>query len=302
MKVVAKRIKFVISLMVCFLIGLSWSSYGQKTSSSSFLVCGDSKILLVDYTNSIDSIPKIMWSWDAHLAEDLPELYRTRLFNTMDDCKSINNGKSILVSSSSGAIGIIDMASKKMVFKAQVPNAHSVAVLPNNKIVAAASVSPHGNKVMLFDRNQPDTPLFTDSLYSAHGLVWVESAQLLFALGYDVLRAYQLGDNNTLVQKNEWKLPANGGHELSLLPDHSGLIVTEHTGSWTFHFTSLTFTKVEGVPDAENLKSLERHANGQFIFTVPEESWWTFHVNFKNPERRFAFPGMHVYKARWFGE
>jgi hypothetical protein len=34
--------------------------------------------------------------------------------------------------------------------------------------------------------------------------------------------------------------------------------------------------------------------------TIPEESWWTFHVRFVNPERKMVFSGMRVYKARWF--
>ena len=37
-----------------------------------------------------------------------------------------------------------------------------------------------------------------------------------------------------------------------------------------------------------------------YFVTVPEEQWWTYHVEFSNPERQFAFPGMKVYKARWF--
>ncbi len=288
------------SLFTFFLMGISFLSQGQQSNNKSFLVCGDSKILLVDYRNSKDSIPNVIWSWDAHLAEDLPEKFRTRLFNTMDDCKPIHNGRSILVSSSSGAIGIIDIKSKKMVFKAQVPNAHSVALLPNNRVVAAASTSPTGNKIMLFDINRPDAPLFTDSLYSAHGLVWEEETQQLFALGYDVLREYLLGENDTLIRKRSWELPEIGGHELSLLPDKTGLLVTAHGGTWTFDFATHTFSKKDGVPDAANMKSLAQHNSGQYIFTLPEESWWTYHVSFKNPERKFAFPNIHVYKARWF--
>src|SRR5690606_4532634 len=104
----------------------------------SLLVCGDSKVLLVDYGKSRDSIPEIIWTWDAHLATDLPEGYRLKKFNSVDDCKGIDGGRQILVSSSSGAVVVLDQKDKKVRFYASVPNAHSLAALPDNRLVAAA--------------------------------------------------------------------------------------------------------------------------------------------------------------------
>ncbi len=272
----------------------------QTAKSKKFLVCGDSKVLLVDYNKSRDSIPDVVWSWDAQKAIDLPETYRTKLFNTMDDCKSINNGKQILVSSSSGAVAIINIKDSKVVFHAMVPNAHSVALLPGNLIAAAASTNKTGNKIMLFDINKPDKALYTDSLYSAHGLVWNEKRKSLFALGYDVLREYKIVSKNKLEMTNKWTIPGVGGHELMPTPDGENLFVTEHHGSWIFNLSTYKFNKIADFPDAENIKSLGRDASGQYIFTIPEKSWWTYHVKFLNPQRSFAFPDMHVYKARWF--
>ncbi len=56
------------------------SNFSKEAGSENLiLVCGDSKVLLVDYANSKDSIPEIVWSWDAHLAQDLPEEYKSNL-------------------------------------------------------------------------------------------------------------------------------------------------------------------------------------------------------------------------------
>ncbi|MCE7070132.1 sugar phosphate isomerase/epimerase [Dyadobacter sp. CY327] len=274
--------------------------YAQSIPPKSFLVCGDSKILIVDYNKSRDSIPEIIWSWDAHLAKDLPETFRNRKFNSTDDCKAINDGKQILISSSSGAIAILNVSDKKVVFYAEVPNAHSVAILPGNKIAAAASTHANGNKIMLFDIKKPNEPLFTDSLYSAHGVVWDAKRKSLFALGFDVLREYKLVNGKSLSLNAHWKIPGEGGHELGLTSDENALFVTEHTGAWTFNLNDHQFTKISGFPDAENIKSLNRDSAGQYIFTIPEKSWWTYHVRFLAPERSFAFPDMKVYKARWF--
>lgn len=282
----------------CAMLLAAATAFGQ--SGKKFLVCGDSKVLLVDYDRSKDSIPEVTWVWDAHEAADLPEEYRSRMFNTMDDCKAINGGKQILVSSSSGAIAIVNLEDKKVVFHAAVPNAHSIALLPGNLVAAAASTHKAGNKIMLFNIARPGKVLYTDSLYSAHGLVWDAKRQRLFALGYSVLREYRIASPDALQLENEWNIPGIGGHELQPAPGGNHLFVTEHHGSWVFDINAQKFSKRKGLPDAENVKSLGQLKSGQYIYTIPEESWWTFHVKFSAPERSFAFPDMHVYKARWF--
>lgn len=273
----------------------------QSLPSKSFLVCGDSKVLIVDYNQSPDTIPKIIWTWDAHLAQDLPEDFRIRRFNSTDDCKAINRGKQILVSSSSGAIAVVNVHDKKVVFHAAVPNAHSIEVLPGNRLVAAASTHAEGNKLMVFDLATPAKLMYTDSLYSAHGVVWNEKRKSLYALGYEELREYKLLKNGHISQVATWKIPGIGGHELNAR-DADNLFVTEHHGAWIFNLTTQDFQKIEGFPDAENIKSLGRDGSGQYIFTIPEESWWTYHVKFSNPARSLAFPAMKVYKARWVME
>lgn len=269
-------------------------------SKKSFLVCGDSRVLIVDYRQSKDSIPNVIWQWDAKQAMDLPEEFRTKMFNTMDDCKPIRDGKQLLVSSSGGAVAVVNVKDKKVLFHAAVPNAHSIALLPGDLIAAAASTNKTGNKIMLFSLGQPGKVLWTDSLYSAHGLVWNEKRKSLFALGYDVLREYKIASGSKLEMVAKWKIPGIGGHELQPADENGNLFVTEHHGSWLFEPASGQFKKVSGFPDAENIKSLGRDASGQYIYTVPEESWWTFHVKFHEPARVFVFPDLHVYKARWY--
>lgn len=287
---------------ICVLMLLSLSSFAQsKKVKTSFLVCGDHQVLLVDYDGPNDT-PGIVWTWDAHEAKDLPDEFRQKRFNSIDDCKPVNNGKEILVSSSSGAVAIVELKTSQVSFYAAVPNAHSVEILPGNLLAAAASTAENGNRIMIFDLNDGSKPLFTDSLYSAHGVVWDKKRKRLFALGYDVLREYQLLSGGQLDLKEQWKIPGIGGHDLQPTPGGESLFVTEHEGAWIFDLSSHRFSKIPGFPDAENIKSLAQNKSGQYIFTVPEESWWTYHVDFFKPDRRFAFPGMKVYKARWFSK
>ena len=298
--------KLLIIVLVTLVVQVGFNSCNTSNSSKNaksenlILVCGDSKVLLVDYANSKDSIPEIVWNWDAHLAQDLPEEYKLKKFNSVDDCMAVNNGKQILVSSSSGAIAILNREDKKVVFYTDVPNAHSIELLPGNKIIAAASTNPKGNKLMVFDIDNPGVLLFSDSLYSAHGVVWDADRKSLFALGYDVLREYKIENEVELVLKEEWKIPGIGGHDLQMAPSRDELFITEHTGAWAFELENKQFNKIDKFPDAENIKSLNQNKSGQFVYTVPEESWWTYHVRFHNPSGFLSFPDMRVYKVRWF--
>ncbi|WP_200979428.1 DUF6528 family protein [Echinicola sp. 20G] len=287
---------YCFQILTALVLGFCTPSMAQKT----FLVCGDHKVLLVDYEQSTEDKPHVVWFWDAHQAKDLPAAYRDKKFNTMDDCKAIDGGKKILISSSSGGVAMLDSETREVLFYASVPNTHSVEMLPGNRLVAAASTHSSGNKIMLFDIQNNEKPLFEDSLYSAHGLVWHKERNSLFALGYDVLREYTMPDPNSLVLQKEWKIPGEGGHDLQLTADGQDFLLTEHTGAWKFDLSSEEFSSLEEIPNAENIKSLGEHDSGQYMLTIPEKSWWTHHVTFYGPNKKMAFPDMKVYKARWF--
>ncbi len=291
--------KSLLLVFICTII-LQTHQWAQPFPANSFIVCGDTKVLVVDYASSKDSIPKIIWEWDALNAKDLPENTTSRYFRTMDDCKAVNNGAQMLISSSGGAIALIDIATKKVLFTALVPNAHSVELLPNGIIAAAASTAPTGNRIMIFDSKIQNQLVAEDTLYSAHGVLWLDKRKSLFALGYDVLREYKITADNVLNKVNEWKIPGIGGHDLQITPDFKKLIVTEHHGCWFFNLTTQKFETLQQVPQYENIKSLGINKKAQWIMTVPEQSWWTYHVQFLNPARSFTFGKMKVYKARWF--
>jgi hypothetical protein len=286
-----------IYLLFC-LLALTNKLHAQTAPEKLFLVCGDTKVLLVNYTTSKDSIPNIVWSWDSKTAADLPDNMRGK-FKTLDDCK--HYGDLILVSSSGGAIAIINQKLNKTVFYADVAMAHSVETLPGGFIAAAASTHIKGNKLMLFDPKKGNTPVYTDSLYSGHGVVWDAKSKSLYSLNYTTLREYKLNKANaTMTLKNEWKLTGKGGHDLQMAPDGKRLFLTSETNSAEFNLTTHQFNDIRGWGNIPNIKSVGQNAQGQFIYTLPEESWWTYHVKFSNPTRVFTFGKMHVYKARWY--
>jgi hypothetical protein len=268
-----------------------------------YLVCGDSKVLIVDHSLSKDSIPAVTWSWDAHDAADLPDEYRYKFFETIDDCKAYQKGKVILISSSSGGFAMLNRADKKVLYYGFVPNAHSIELLPGNIIAVAGSTAENGNSVELYKLSQPGKAVFKDSLYSGHGVVWHKKQKRLYALGYNELRQYSLKNGKagtSLVLNKSWKIPNKGGHDLLQVPSEDKLLLTDTRTAWEFDLKNFTFSEFSPLKGVRNVKSLGLHpVSKQLIYTKAEESWWTYNVYFKEPDSKASFPDVRVYKARW---
>jgi len=265
------------------------------------LLSADASLFIVEATTSNKVNPIIHWTWNTGSPKQMPANYDKSKLATIAECKPIMEGNQIAIASSSGAIAILNKEDKNVVFYAEVPNAHSIDLLPGNLVVAAASVTNNpqeGNKIMLFDLSSA-TLLQTHELYSAHGVVWDDKRQLLFALGGSVLRTYRIV-NNQLVLNFEWTIPGKGGHDLTMAPTGDKLYLTEETGAWEFDINTKKFSKILGFPDGVHIKSLHQNEAGRFVYTKAEDSWWTYHVSFAKSAGSLAFPNKRVYKARWF--
>ncbi|RNI28907.1 hypothetical protein EFA69_12740 [Rufibacter immobilis] len=287
-------------LMLCL---FSLKAIAQKARPMEYLVCGDSKVLIVDNSLTKDSIPIVTWSWDAHDATDLPDDYRQKFFETVDDCKAYQKGSKILISSSSGGFAMLNKANKKVLYFGFVPNAHSIELLPGNIIAVAGSTAEKGNCIELYKLDKPGVAVYRDSLYSGHGVVWHSKQKKLYALGYNELRQYSLKNDKTgtsLTLDNSWKLPNTGGHDLQLVPSEEKLLITDTRTVWEFDLSSFSFSEFSPLKGMKNVKSVGKHpVSKQLIYTKAEESWWTYHVNFMDPNQRASFPEIRVYKARW---
>ena len=279
--------------------------FGQNQVSRHLMVCGDQQVVIFDVNSSKDTIPNVIWEWNASKAMDLPAVYRNQYFNHMDDCKPVDKGKKIIVTSSAGGVALIELATKRVLFYAKTGNAHSVELLPNNRLIVAGSTNEKGNRVELFDINQPEKPIFKDSLYSGHGVVWDENLQLLYALGYDELRAYELKDwdsaTPSLKKVHSWKIPGKSGHDLVSVPNAiTKLVLTEHESVWVFDKVTHQFTPCEPLKGVKDVKAVSYHPTiGQLAYIKAETSWWSNRVYLKGPDQYFSFPDIHLYKTRW---
>lgn len=132
--------------------------YDTITGSSSkvdkeIITCGDSKVMIINIGKASMTTVPYEWEWDSKTADDLSATLKRRLLG-IDECKVVNEGNDqlVLLASSGGSALILSRKTKKCLFTAaDAPGAHSIELLPNNRVVVALSGDVGGFQV--YDRN-----------------------------------------------------------------------------------------------------------------------------------------------------
>lgn len=270
------------------------------------ILCGWDEVFILSVQPGKDPAPEKIWSWRAAACPNLPEAMHSK-FRSTDECKPIDGGRKILITSSSTGVALVERATKRALFHATVTNAHSAEFLPNNRIVVASSVSAPGtgNLLVLFNAAESEKELFSDELRSAHGVVWDAKRKILWALGYDELRAYRLeewdSDAPRLKRVATYSTPDGGGHDLSPIPGTPQLFISTNEHCWYFNRDTREFAPHDILADAERVKGYSIHpATGRIAYIQAEGgNWWSEHVHLLRPEATVHLPGEHLYKARW---
>ncbi len=274
----------------------------HKDKISELIVCGDTAVYILDYNKTKDSIPHITWHWSAS-DSDLPASFRRKM-RTTDECKPLHDGRQILITSSGGGVVLVDRKTKASIFYAQVGNAHSAEFLSNNRIVVTGSTGDKGNCLNVYDLSHSDKVIYSDSLYSAHGVVWDQESQILYAIGYDELRKYSLRNWDSSSPGIEliktFKIPGISGHDLNSTLDKDQLILTETNSVWIFNKIEETFEEYIPLAGYDHVKSVDFHPiTKQVVYIKAEEEWWSYNIYFKNPDKRIYVGDTRIYKVRW---
>jgi hypothetical protein len=274
----------------------------NRPLSNELIVCGDDQIIIIDETASNGADVRVIWRWQvSEAAAQLPSAYQKYMI-PLDECKPVDDGKCLLATSSGGGVLLLERATKKCLFYAYAPMAHSADMLPDGRIAVALSTHTKGNSLEIYDRNMSEIVLYRDSLYSGHGVVWNAARKRLYALGYDELREYSLVDwltqSPSLHLERRWTIPGKSGHDLFPLSDNE-LLVSEHHGVHLFDIAGESFAPFAPLETAENVKSVNSiAASGKLVYTKAEESWWTHNIYLHNPDKTIHIPDVKLYKVR----
>ncbi len=261
------------------------------------LVCGWDEVFCLR-TAALPDVERT-WSWHAADAPGLPEPMRGS-FGTTDECKPVDGGRRVLVTSSGGGAALIERSDGRVLFCAPVTNAHSIEALPGGLAAVAASTGPGGNRLILY-RLSNGAELADDPLPSAHGAVWDDERGVLWALGHDELRAYRVTDDRSLRLEVAFGLPDPNGHDLNAVPGSALLSVTTQSACWHFDRDRREFRPHPELADRARVKSIDVHpATGRLVWVQAEgDHWWSHHLRFLRPQAAISMPSENLYKARW---
>lgn len=265
--------------------------------SAAELVCaGGNEVCIIDAAQAEAGEIEKIWRWSGEDAPDLTDDVR-KAFHHLDECKPVENGVKLLVCASNGGCALIERATKRLLWRAHARNAHSVELLPRERVVVASSLS--GDHLEVFDLKGRTTPVFKTPLHSAHGIVWDAQRECLWALGFDELRSYTLQKWDTttpsLQLKSKHKLPANDGHDLRPVPGSAELLLTTDHGVHLFDRDQKTFQPHLLLGTEKGVKSVDIHpASGRVLL-----SQWKPRLRLFEPEGQIDFKNASPYKARW---
>ena len=224
------------------------------------LVCGDNKIYLLDAELAVTSGYRnaILWEWDAKKYASVVGLSENNMIR-LDDAKPVDDNKKILATSSKGYAVLIDKATGDVLWYSNIStNAHSAALLPNNRIAVACS--ENGDKVQLFDAGASNVEKYNDYLQHAHGVVWNPATERLYAIGGTSLKIYSLQDWNTAAPKLKLEKTIStsgavtGLHDMTLV-DENTLLIAGNKAAF-FNITTEAFTNISTFQSSHSMKSL----------------------------------------------
>ena len=277
----------------------------QEERETDLIVCGWDEVFILAIGDGDPPTHRRVWSWRAADSPEIPADMHG-LFRTTDDCKPVEGGRKILISSSAGAVALVDRETRRASFFARVTNAHSIEMLAGGRIAAAASVSTAGgagNRLVIFDAAS-GKELGSDELRSAHGAVWDQARNVLWALGGDVLRAYHVSDaaDPTRLERTfEIALPSEGGHDLVAIPGTPKLFLSTVRRCFFFDRDRRELSPHDVLGEQSHIKSYNVHSRtGRVVYVQAEApNWWSEQLHFQVPQGTLRLPGEHLYKARW---
>lgn len=277
--------------------------------TDTLFVCGWDEVFALQLGPNAATPTKI-WSWQAATSPGLPKRMVPR-FAATDECKPIDQGRRVLITSSTSGVALVEQATGQTLFYASVPGAHSAEVLPGNRLVATGSDNLLGGGTLeVFDLNRSDRPLWKTRLYSGHGVYWDGAHKTLWALSRYELRQYELdrweSQSPRLRLRKTFYLPSPGGHGFTPTVDRSALLITTDTDVVLFDLELNTFKSEPSLRGLALVKSVDVHpVTGRLAYVQADSGyWWSSRIHLLEPERSQAkqtivLKGEQLYKARW---
>lgn len=228
------------------------------------IACGGSKVYIFNEflaRASRNYKDGLMWEWDASSVKSVVGA----TMDHIDDAKPVNDNKQLLITSSYSWAVLIDIETKELLWYAKgVSGAHSAEILPGNLIAVASATS---GMVDLYDATVPNRRLAQYPLTSAHGVVWMQSVERLYAIGSTSLQKYRVMENSlSLDQTYATNNYVTGLHDLTKF-DTNTLVMAGSKAAF-FNVNTETFTSVPHFSGFRGMKSININSDtGEVYYT-----------------------------------
>ncbi|MGM9737483.1 MAG: DUF6528 family protein [Candidatus Cryptobacteroides sp.] len=286
-----------------------------ESESTVLVFCGDNMVYMINADLVKDIYTEgVIWSLDVRTLASQLGLPESRC-DHLDDCKIVDNGKKLLLSSSYNWCALVDIATSKVLFySTQCPNAHSAEYIMGKYIAVACSTGSTDDysKVQLYDINHSNEIISRSDLNSAHGVVWNSQRQELYAAGNNVLQTYTIEGMDSgaasLKLVKSASTPQGGLHDLTFIDDNT--LCVAGVKAYLYNLNTGSFDEMKHFTNSTGIKSLNYNPEtGEFWYTdatVPEgnESWSSQKIrhgidrNSADTDRIIRVPDMDMYKVR----
>lgn len=281
--------------------------------STELVFCGDNHVFVINADLAKETYKEgILWSLDVKTLASGLGLAASKC-DHLDDCKFVDNGTKLLLTSSYGWCALLDYPTGNMLFHTtQVPNAHSAEYIPGGYVAVATSTGSTDlhNNVQLYSIDKSEQILAKADLYSGHGLVWDYSRNVLYGAGGDVVKVFDitLGEKPAITLKKTIKAPKNGIHDLMRVDNSTLTVAGDH--AYLFNVDTEMFTEMALFSGSSSIKSLNYNGETGEIWytdaTIPEgsESWSSQKIRYStnkdgsSADRIIKVPDMDMYKVR----
>lgn len=245
---------------------------------------------------------KIVWEWNP-LSGKIPQERRS-WFSNPSEVKPVYDNSCILMTASGGAVALIRIADKKVLFYGYAGvNPHSAELLPDGNIVTASStdgilatfrtdtLKGYGEMVAKYE------------LPAAHNLFWDKKRGKLYSATH-VMNIYDYnGQKDKPLLKNQMKVevassdePLRSSHDLFPVNGEEDMLwLTTNERVWKYDQKS---NRIQSAYRFPAVKSISDSRFGT-IMLCPDEEWWADHLVDENGNVVFRAYGFKIYKARW---
>lgn len=247
---------------------------------------------------------QVVWKWTATNG-GIQEEHR-KWFGNPSEVKPVYNNTCILMTASKGAVALIRIKDKKVLYYAYAGvNPHSAELLPDGNIVTASSTDGliatfctdtiKGFGKMIAQYEAP----------AAHNLYWDPVRKKLYSATHDIF-SYDYNGNKENPQlinpgRISVKLP-NGdkltsGHELyPVYGENDKLWLANNDKVWIYDQTANTLTEKYNFYAVKSVSNCKEGV----LMLCPSEEWWSDHLIDDKGKVLFRGHGYKIYKARWF--